>query len=129
MAETERKTSFAKSVDGLHQEESALDRARALRDQFARAQEQDNHKQQVKETERPQGEADKSGSRMIREDAPALRPSPSGPMRGAVDRQAAYGKVAQERRVEDQKHKAAEIAQQFNARQQKSHDHERDRDR
>ena len=48
MAEPERATSFAKSVEGLQHEESALDHARALRDQFARAQ-NDNQKQ--KETE------------------------------------------------------------------------------
>lgn len=127
MAEPERTTSFAKSVDGLHQEESALDRARALRDQFARAQEQDNQKQDRRETDRPQGETDKTGSRMVREDAPVLRPSPSGPMRGVVDRQAAYGKLAQERRNENEKSKAVEIAQAFKARQGKSHDQDRER--
>ena len=128
MAEPERTTSFAKSVDGLHKEESALDRARALRDQFAHAQEQNNEKQKPREAEKPHGETEKSGSQTVKEDAPVLRPTPSGPMR-SPDRQIAYGKVAKERTAEDRKIEAAKIAQQFKARQGKSHDHDRDHDR
>jgi hypothetical protein len=48
----ERPTSAAKSVEGLHHEPSALDRALALREQFARAQ-NDNQQQQERQTERP----------------------------------------------------------------------------
>jgi len=124
----ERPTSFAKSIEGLHQEESALDRARALRDQFQHAQEQNNDKQKTREAERPRDETEKSGSQMVRQDAPVMRPTPSGPMR-EPDRQAAYGKLAKERRAENQKLDAAKMAQEFRERQQKSHDHERDRDR
>jgi len=128
MAEPERTTSFAKSVEGLHHEESALDRARALRDQFAHAQEQNNEKQKPREAEKPRDETEKSGSQMVREDAPVMRPTPSGPMR-QPDRQAAYGKLAKERSAENKKIDAAKMAQEFKARQGKSHDHERDRDR
>jgi hypothetical protein len=124
----DRPTSVAKSVEGLHHEESALDRARALRDQFAHAQEQNNEKQKPREAEKPQGETEKSGSQTVKEDAPVLRPTPSGPMR-APDRQLAYGKVAKERSAENRKIEAAKIAQDFKARQGKSHDHERDRER
>ncbi len=49
----DRPTSVAKSVEGLHHEESA--RARALRDQFARAQ-NDNEQQKERQTERPPAE-------------------------------------------------------------------------
>jgi hypothetical protein len=128
MAEPERTTSFAKTVDGLHKEESALDRARALRDQFAHAQEQNNEKQKPREAEKPLGETEKSGSQMIKEDAPVLRPTPSGPMR-APDRQISYGKVAKERSAENRKIDAAKIAQEFRARQGKGHDPERDHER
>ena len=133
MAEPERTTSFAKSVEGLHHEESALDRARALRDQFVHAQEQNNEKQKPREAEKPldgtqKGETEKSGSQMVREDAPVMRPTPSGPMR-QPDRQAAYGKLAKERSAENRKIEAAKMAQEFKARQAKAHDHERDHER
>src|ERR1700722_19000564 len=124
----ERPTSFAKSIEGLHHEESALDRARALRDQFRHAQEQNNEMQKPREAERPRDETEKSGSQMVRQDAPVMRPTPNGPMR-QPDRQAAYGKLAKERSAENQKLDAARMAQEFRERQQKSHDHERDRDR
>lgn len=124
MADPERTTSFAKSVEGLHHEESALDRARALRDQFVHAQEQH---QKPREAERPpHGETEKAGSQMIRQDAPVLRPAPSGPMR-QPDRQAFYSKMAKERGAEQKKISSAELAQQFKARQGKSHDHDRER--
>jgi hypothetical protein len=90
----ERTTSFAKSVEGLHHEESALDRARSLRDQFVHAQEQNNEKQ--KSHQRQQGETEKSGSQMVRQDAPHLQPAPSGPMRQAADRFTAYRKLEKE---------------------------------
>jgi hypothetical protein len=122
----ERTTSFAKSVEGLHKEESALDRARALRDQFAHAKEQ-NNEQQRRAAERPRDETEKSGSQTVKEDAPVLRPTPNGPMRQA-DRSAAYGKVAKERSAENKKIEALKLAQQYKAAQ-KSHDHDRDRER
>src|ERR1039458_4405543 len=101
MAEPERTTSFAKSVEGLHHEESALDRARALRDQFVHAQEQNNEHGKPREAERPQdgsarGETEKSGSQMIKDDAPVLRPTPSGPMRQMSDRNAATARLRSE---------------------------------
>jgi hypothetical protein len=129
----DRTTSFAKSVDGLHHEESALDQARALRDQFLKAQEQNNEQQKSREVEKPQdgaqkGETEKSGSPMIRQDAPVMRPTPSGPMR-QPDRQAAYGKLAKERSAEDRKAEALKLAQQVRDAQQNSHHHDRDRGR
>jgi hypothetical protein len=95
MAEPERTTSFAKSVEGLHKEESALDRARSLRDQFTHAQEQNNEKEKPRDAEKPR-EGDKAGSQMVRADAPILRPTPSGPMRQMADRQAAEDKMRRE---------------------------------
>jgi hypothetical protein len=120
----ERPTSVAKGIEGLHQEESALDRARALRDQFAHAQEQNNQKQ----AERPR-ETEKAGSQMVKDDRPVLRPTPNGPMRQMPDRQAAVAKLAQEHDNADAKIEAARKAREtFKARQGKSHDHDHDRD-
>lgn len=95
MAEPERTTSFAKSVKGLHHEESALDRARALRDQFAHVQEQSNEKQKSRQTEKPR-ETEQVGSQMVRNDKPLLQPTPRGNMRQAPDRFAAYRKLQRE---------------------------------
>jgi hypothetical protein len=125
----DRPTSYAKSVEGLHHEESALDRARALRDQFNHAQEQNNEKQKPREAERPRDETEKSGSQMVKEDAPVLRPTPSGPMRQMADRQAASARMSKERDGAAKKMDAAKLAQEFKALQHKSHDRERDRER
>jgi hypothetical protein len=125
MAEPERTTSFAKSVEGLHHEDSALDRARALRDQFQHAQQQ--HAEKPREAERPHGESEKSGSQMVRQDAPVLRPTPNGVMRQMVDRQAATARLGKERGGEQKKIDAAKMAQQFKAKQGRSHDHDRER--
>jgi hypothetical protein len=120
----DRSTSFAKSVEGLHHEESALDRARSLKEQFVRAQ-NDNQKQKETEAEKPP-----AGSQMVRQDAPVLRPTPSGPMRQMPDRQAAAARLGKEHDNADARIEAARKAQEaFKARQGKSHDHERDRER
>jgi hypothetical protein len=130
MAEPERTTSFAKSVDGLHKEESALDRARSLRDQFVHAQEQNNEKQKAREAEKPQGETEKSGSQMVRTDAPVLRPTPNGPMRQMADRQASVAKLSKERADQSRKiQEAQQMRDAFNERQQKSPNHGHDRER
>ena len=129
MAEPERTTSFAKSVEGLHKEESALDRARSLRDQFTHAQEQNNEKQKPREAEKPQGETEKSGSAMVKDDAPILRPTPNGPMRQMADRQASAAKLSKERNDSAQKlEQAQQMRDAFKERQQKSPDHGHDRD-
>jgi hypothetical protein len=121
----DRPTSVAKSVEGLHQEQSALDRARALRDQFAHVQEQNNQKQ----AERPR-ETEKDGSQMVKDDKPVLRPTPSGPMRQAPDRYAASTRLGQEHDNAEAKIEAARKAQEaFKARQQQDRDQERDRER
>ena len=120
----DRPTSAAKSVEGLHQEESALDRALSLREQFARAQ-NDNQKQKETEAEKPP-----AGSQMVRQDAPVLRPTPSGPMRTTPDRYAAATKLGKEHDNEDAKlEQARKLQETLKARQGKSHDHERDHDR
>src|SRR5260370_39987911 len=124
MAEPERTTSFAKNVEGLHKEESALDRARSLRDQFTHAQEQNNEKQKPRETEKPQGETEKSGSAMVKDDAPVLRPTPNGPMRQMADRQASAAKLSKERNASAQKlQQAAQMSDAVKNRQQKSPAH------
>jgi hypothetical protein len=129
MAEPERTTSFAKSVDGLHKEESALDRARSLRDQFTHAQEQNNEKQKPREAEKPQ-DTEKSGSQMVSTDAPVLRPTPNGPMRQMADRQASAAKLSKERNVSAQKlEQAQQMRDAFKEQQQKSPDHGHDRER
>jgi hypothetical protein len=129
MAEPERTTSFAKSVEGLHKEESALDRARSLRDQFTHAQEQNNEKQKPREAEKPQGETEKSGSAMVKDDAPVLRPTPNGPMRQMADRQASASKLSKERTDSAQKlQQAQQMRDAFKERQQKSPDHGHDRE-
>jgi hypothetical protein len=128
MAEPERTTSFAKSVEGLHKEESALDRARSLRDQFTHAQEQNNEKQKPREAEKPQ-DTEKSGSQMVSTDAPVLRPTPSGPMRQMADRQASASKLSKERGDESRKlQEAQQMRDAFKERQQKSPDHGHDRE-
>jgi hypothetical protein len=128
MAEPERTTSFAKSVEGLHKEESALDRAKSLRDQFTHAQEQNNEKQKPREAEKPQ-DTEKSGSQMVSTDAPVLRPTPSGPMRQMADRQASAAKLSKERNDSAQKlQQAQQMRDAFKERQQKSPDHGHDRE-
>jgi hypothetical protein len=128
MAEPERTTSFAKSVEGLHKEESALDRAKSLRDQFTHAQEQNNEKQKPREAEKPQ-DTEKSGSQMVSTDAPVLRPTPSGPMRQMADRQASQTKLSKERTDSSRKlQEAQQMRDAFKERQQKSPDHGHDRE-
>ena len=92
----DRDTSVSKKVEGLHEEEIALDRKENLKEKFA-AKEQDNRKPGL----RPQG-PERDGSKMVREDAPGMGPTPSGRMRVVPDRFAAARKLEAER-------KAAEI--------------------
>jgi hypothetical protein len=120
----DRPTSAAKSVEGLHHEESALDRARSLKAQFVRAQ-NDNQQQKESQAEKPP-----AGSQMVREDRPVLRPTPNGPMRQMPDRQAATARLDKEHDNAAAKMAAAQKAQEaFKARQQQIHDHDRDRER
>jgi len=123
----DRPTSFAKSVEGLHKEESALDNAVVLRNQFAIAKEKTVEQQ----NEKPQGETEKSGSQLVREDAPVLRPTPSGPMRAGPDRTASTAKLQKERMTEAQKlqeaRKLLEIYRAQNPTHGRSHDHDRER--
>ena len=67
---------------------------------------------------------------MVKEDAPVLKPTPSGPMRQMSDRQAAAAKLGKEHDNAGSKMEAAQKAQEaFKARQQQIHDNERDRER
>jgi hypothetical protein len=123
----DRATSLAKNVDGLVQQESALDRARSLKEQFDRAQNQQEH-QKSRETEQAKGGAQQRS--MIKDDAPVLRPTPSGPMRDGPDRNAFNAKLQQERANEAQKLQEAEkLREALKARQQQDRDQERDRER
>lgn len=122
----ERTTSFAKSVEGLVHEESALDRARRVRDAFNERNAGTEHQKQD-EAERLQ-----SGSRTVQEDAPVLKPAPAGPLRHQPDSQAAYGRLAEERAEANQKLAAARRAHEAiknREGQQRSRDPERDRER
>jgi hypothetical protein len=126
----DRKTSFAKDLDGLAQKDNALDRARSLKEQFNRAANRQDH-QQSRETEQARS-GPQQDSQMVKEDAPALKPTPSGPMRQIPDRQAFAAKLAKEHDNADAKIEAARKAQEaFKSRQQqdKDRDQERDRDR
>jgi hypothetical protein len=120
---SDRTTSIAKGIEGLVHPESALDRARRIRDQFVRAQ-NDNQPPKARETEKPP-----AGSQMVKEDMPVLRPSPSGPLRHP-DRHAAYGRLAQERTEASKNLAAARRAHEaFKTRQGQPHTHENERDR
>jgi len=152
----DRPTSVAKDVEGLHHEESALDRAKHLRDRFTHAQEQNNQKQQQQEQQQQ-----RSGSQMVQQDRPAPAPTPNGAMRQTIDRQIAAQKLQQEhqragtsfedrakafnpdRQQQQAKDKQAPSPEQEKARQEAAHkamqafherqqqirDHERDRER
>ena len=127
MGMADRPTSFAKSVEGLHKEESALDNAVVLRNQFAIAKEKTVEQQ----NEKPQGETEKSGSPMISKDAPALNMQPPRAMRQGQDRISSASKVKREVMSEQQKldeaRKLLEIYRAQNPTHGRSHDHDRER--
>jgi hypothetical protein len=119
-----RTTSFAKEVDGLVQQENALDRALALKEQFKQAQ---NQHQQSPQVEKAKGDA-QQGSQMVKSDAPALRPTPKGLMRDRPDEQSFDARLEKERAAEDQKLENARKAQEaYNSRQHNGPDRDRDR--
>jgi len=95
----DRTTSFSKKVKGLHHEENALDRAKPLKGGFT-PPEPDDPSQPPKET-------GKVGSKMIREDAPSLRPVPRGIIRTIPDRYAAETRLGKEHDAEEERLKAA----------------------
>src|ERR1700756_5676994 len=92
--DNERSTSFSKNIEGLHHEENALDREEPLKDRFTPAPEQDNELKVVEAGE---------GSDMVKDDAPHLRPTPSGPMRDIPDRYAAATKLGKEQDESDRR--------------------------
>jgi hypothetical protein len=122
-----RTTSHAKSVDGLVQQESALDRAQKLKEQFdhAKNQQEPQHAQQA---EQSKGGA-QQGSQMVKDTklAPAL--TPRGPARDAVDGRVHEVNLNKEHAAEQQKIEAARKAQEAFKARQHSQDHEHDRDR
>ncbi len=77
-----RSTSFAKTVDGLAHEESALDRARALKTEFDRAKNAHEHSPEKEKTRQTQETASLSHAPVPE---PHLRPDSQ--IRRAVDRQ------------------------------------------
>lgn len=122
----ERATSIAKSLDGLAQKDSALDRALKLKELYNRAANQQEH-QQSKETEQAKS-GTQQDSQMIKDDALKLRPTPSGPMRQMTDEKIYAAKLQKERANEEAKIEAARKAQEaFKARQQQDRDQERER--
>jgi hypothetical protein len=122
-----RGTSAAKNVDGLAQQESVLDRARALKEQFNRAASH-QEQQQSKETEQSQSGVQQAS--MTKEDAPVLRPTPTGPMRQGPDRAASTERLQKAHDSEAIKLEAARKAlETIKSRQGNSHDLDRDRER
>jgi hypothetical protein len=115
--DNERSTSFSKNIEGLHHEENALDHTPSVRDQFSPAPEQDNELKVVETGE---------GSRMVQEDAPVLRPTPSGPMRDIPDRYAAATKLGREQDEADKRIREA-IEAKARQRHGREQDHERER--
>src|SRR5215469_5356677 len=92
----DRSTSFSKDLKGLHHEENALDKTSPLKDQFHPAKEQDNEPG-------PHPVETGRGSDTVKDDAPHLRPTPSGPMRDIPDRYAAATKLGKERDEADER--------------------------
>lgn len=124
----DRPTSIAKGLDGLAQKDTALDRALKLRELYNRAAKQQEH-QQSKESDRAQS-GTQQGSEMVKEDAPALKPVPSGPMRQIPDRQTYNAKLEKERANSEAKIEEAKKAQEVcKARQQQNRDLDQDRER
>jgi hypothetical protein len=119
----DRDTSVSKKVKGLHEDENALDREKNLKDKFDPAKEQDNRKDL-----RPKG-SERDGSRMIREDAPGLQPTPPGQIRRVPDRFAAIRKLEQERKEADAQNEAAKAWQKFQDQQREAADREQDNER
>ena len=116
----DRDTSVSKKVKGLHQDENSLDREKNLKDKFDPAKEQDNRKDL--RPERPE----RDGSRMIREDAPGLHPTPPGQIRQVPDRFAAIRKLEQDREEAEARNEAAKAWQKFQDRQREAADREQD---
>ncbi len=122
----QRTTSHAKSVEGLIEQESALDRARSLKEQFNRAQDS-QALEQSRQTEQAKGGA-QQGSQMVKEDAPAPRPHPQGAMREGPDREASDAKVQKERAAAlERAQKLRELHEAQKTSQ--TRDHEQDRER
>ena len=85
-----RSTSFAKTVDGLVHEESALDRALSLKEEFERAKSVHEH---AREQERPPRTQETMGTSHAPKPEPHLRPE--GNIRRAVDRKIDNEKLKQ----------------------------------
>ena len=94
--DNERSTSFSKNIEGLHHEENALDKTSPLKEDFHPAKEQDNEPG-------PHPVEPGRGSDMVKDDAPHLRPTPSGPMRDIPDRYASATKLGKERDEADER--------------------------
>ena len=115
---TKRTTSHAKSVEGLYQPENALDRARALKQDFERAARHDTNEKTL-----PQDRTSETPdtSRYAPRPEPHLRPE--GPARRAVDRQ-----IDKQKRSKEAE-RALELAKDFKQAKQKNPqmDHQKSR--
>ena len=81
----DRHTSAAKNVDGLHHEESTLDRALRLRDEFNRAHRPEEREKAEAQKAAPERPPDRSA---VHTPAPGLHlKPPDGQVRRAVDKQ------------------------------------------
>ena len=119
----DRPTSVSKHIDGLHENENVLDRETPLKDKFTKKPEDD------KRQPRPKG-PERDGSRMVREDAPGLTPTPSGRMRQVPDRFAADRKLEQDRKeAKAQNDAAVKGWEKFQERQREGVNREQDNER
>ncbi len=105
---TKRSTSFAKTVNDLVHEESALDRARALKEQFDRAKTAHEHAPEKEKTHRDRGTAGASEAPLPE---PHLRPG--GSVQRSMDRA-----VSDENRTRTYK-RAKQLKQQLEDHQQR----------
>jgi hypothetical protein len=119
----DRPTSVSKHVDGLHEDENVLDRETPLKDKFTKTSEEDRR------APRPKG-PEREGSKMVREDAPGLTPTPTGRMRRVPDRFAAIRKLEQDRKeAAAQNEVAVKGWQKFQERQREGAIREQDNER
>jgi hypothetical protein len=120
----DRTTSVSKHIEGLHEDENVLDRETPLKDKFSKAPEQNREKEP-----RPKG-PERDGSRMVREDAPGLQPTPSGRMRRVPDRFAANRKLEQDRKEAAAQNEASVKGwEKFQERQREGVNREQDNER
>lgn len=113
--ELKRTTSHAKSVEGLYQEENALDRARALKEDFERAV-----NEQAREKTRPQERTSETPSSSGYAPKPEMHLRPDGPARRAVDRAIDNKQRSKENKLSQEAQRALDLAKDFKQAKQKN---------